>query len=99
MEKTQRESINILSSKLKNIGPALAEKLIKAGIDTPDKLRKTGAKTAFLLIDETGGFCGKHNALYLYALEGAIRDCDWLAIPERIKQEYKDFTRQLRQST
>jgi len=28
---------------------------------------------------------------YLYALEGAIRGCDWLKIPNKIKQVYKEF--------
>ena len=30
----------------------------------------------------TGDSYGDFNAAYLYALEGAIRDCDWLDIPE-----------------
>ena len=61
-----------LANKLRNIGPVVAEKLIDAGIDTPDLLRKIGAKEAFLRIHHTGGFCGKYHAAYLYALEGAI---------------------------
>ena len=35
---------------LPNIGPKLAEHLTKAGIETPEKLRETGAEEAFLRI-------------------------------------------------
>lgn len=85
-----------LAQQLRNIGPVVAQKLITAGIDTPEKLRKAGAKKAYLRIHQSGGFCGKFHAAYLYALEGAIRDCDWLKIPENKKREYKTFTEKLR---
>jgi len=74
----------------------MAAKLIAAGIDSPEKLRRLGARKAFLKLHETGQFCGKYNAAYLYALEGAIRDCDWRAIPERLKSEFKKYTAELR---
>ena len=38
-----KQAIKELSKQLKNVGPKLAEKLIEAGIDTPDKLRQLGA--------------------------------------------------------
>ena len=85
-----------LQKELKNIGPAMAKKLVKAGIDSPQKLKKIGAKKAFLKLYEKGQFCSKYNAAYLYALEGAIRDCDWRAIPKSSKKEYKEFTEKLR---
>ena len=65
------------------------EKLVEAGIDTPAKLRQIGAKEAFTKMYPAGDAYGDFNAAYLYALEGAIRDCDWLEIPESIKEEYK----------
>ncbi len=86
-----------LSKILKNIGPTMAQKLVNAGLDTPEKLKKMGAKKAYLRIHQSGGFCGKFHAAYLYALEGAIMDCDWLKIPENKKREYKEFTEELRQ--
>ncbi len=76
-----------LAKQLRNIGPTVAAKLIMAGIDTPEKLKKYGAKEAFLRIHRSGGFCGKFHAAYLYALEGAITDCDWRKIPEKKKRE------------
>ena len=84
-----------LAKQLRNVGPRLAEKLVAAGIDTPEKLRQIGAKKAFAKMYATGDSYGDFNAAYLFALEGAIRDCDWLDIPESIKQEYKQYARSL----
>jgi hypothetical protein len=42
-----------------------------------------------------GDAYGDYNAAYLYALEGAIRDCDWLEIPEEVKAKYKQYAREL----
>ena len=85
-----------LQQQLMNIGPTMAKKLVAVGIDSPKKLRAMGAKKAFLRIHEQGQFCGEYNAAYLYALEGAIRNVDWRAIPERLKKEYKQYTARLR---
>ncbi len=85
-----------LSKILKNIGPTMAQKLVNAGIDTPEKLRKLGAKKSYLRIHQSGGFCGKFHAGYVYALEGAIANCHWLKIPKSKKEEFKKFTQKLR---
>ena len=87
-----------LSRKLKNIGPKLAQRLVSAGIDTPEKLRAMGATAAFEKMYGHGDRYGDFNAAYLYALEGAIRDCDWLDIPEHVKREYKNYARRLQTS-
>lgn len=87
-----------LAKSLRNIGPTMAKKLINAGIDSPEKLRATGAEKAYIAIWKSGGFCGKFNALYLYALEGAILNIDWLEIPKKRKEEFKAFTENLRES-
>jgi len=84
-----------LANQLRNVGPKLAIKLIEAGIDSPEKLRQLGAKKAFKKMYTAGDSYGDYNAAYLYALEGAIRDCDWLNIPDKIKQEYKEYARNL----
>jgi DNA transformation protein len=80
---------------LRNIGPKLATKLVEAKIDSPEKLRRLGAKKAFDKMYADGDSYGDFNAAYLYALEGAIRDCDWLDIPDTIRQEYKAYARDL----
>lgn len=84
-----------LAKQLRNVGPKLAAKLIEAGIDSPEKLRHIGAKKAFEKMYAAGDSYGDYNAAYLYALEGAVRDCDWLDIPEKIKQEYKKYAQDL----
>lgn len=86
----------ILQRELMNIGPVMANKLINIGVDSPAKLKKMGAKKAFLKLYDNGQFCSKYHAAYLYALEGAIRNCDWRALPEKIKDEYKEYTKRLR---
>ena len=85
-----------LQKELKNIGPVMVKKLVNIGIDSPTKLRKMSAKKAFLKLYEKGQFCSKYHAAYLYALEGAIRGCDWRAIPDKLKEEYKEYTAKLR---
>lgn len=90
--------IKQLSKKLRNVGPRLAEKLLAVGIDTPEKLIDIGAKGAFEKMYKDGDRYGDYNAAYLYALEGAIRNCDWLEIPEEIKQEYKAYAKSLQKN-
>lgn len=84
-----------LVKQLRNVGPKLAAKLVEARIDSPEKLRKLGAKKAFEKMYASGDSYGDFNAAYLYALEGAIRDRDWLEIPYEIKQEYKEYAKRL----
>ena len=78
------------------MAPRWPQKLVKAGINSSEKLRKLGAKKAFLKLYEKGLLFEGYNAAYLYALEGAIRDCDWRAIPEKLKKEFKKYTAELR---
>ena len=89
------KSVKNLAKQLRNVGPKLAAKLIEARIDSPEKLRRLGAKRAFEKMYAAGDSYGDFNAAYLYALEGAIRNCDWLEIPEEIKLEYKAYTQSL----
>ena len=94
-EMTDEKTVKKLAKQLRNVGPSLATKLVAAGIDSPEKLRRLGAKKAFKKMYPAGDSHGDFNAAYLYALEGAIRDCDWLEIPERVKQDSKEFARAL----
>lgn len=43
----EQNTIKELAKQLRNVGPKFAEKLLLAGIDSPEKLRKIGAKVAF----------------------------------------------------
>ncbi len=89
------KTVTDLAKQLRNVGPKLAAKLVEAHIDSPEKLRQLGAKKAFEKMYTTGDSYGDFNAAYLYALEGAIRDCDWLDIPDKIKREYKEYAQRL----
>jgi DNA transformation protein len=89
------KAVKNLAKQLRNIGPKLAEKLIEARIDSPEKLRRLGAKKTFEKMYAAGDSYGDFNAAYLYALEGAIRNCNWLEIPEEIKAEYKAYAQSL----
>ena len=82
--------------RIKNIGPKMAQKLYNAGIYDFDSMVRIGAEDIYLMIDESGGFCGTHHAAYLYAIEGAITNCSWQNIPKFRKDELKEFTRNLR---
>lgn len=93
-----KKKIKKLSKQLKNVGPKLAEKLVEAGIDTPEKLKALGAMQAFNKMYSLGDSYGDYNAAYLYALEGAIRNCDWLDIPDELKGEYKKYAKNLQLS-
>ena len=47
---------------------------------------------------ESGDSYGDFNAAYLYALEGAIQECDWSEIPESQKRDYRDFAKSLQRT-
>ena len=85
-----------LAKQLRNIGPVCSKHLLDVGIDSLAKLKKLGAKQAFLKLCQHPNFAGEYNALYLYALEGAILDCDFRDIPEEKKKQYKELTATLR---
>ncbi len=78
---------NTLSS-LPNIGKVLANKLLEAGIESPEQLRTLGSSAAFIrlkTIDPT--VC--YNMLC--AIEGAIQNCRWHSLDKDKKQELKDI--------
>lgn len=83
---------------LRNIGPACAEQLVTVGITTPEKLRALGAEDAFLKNIRKYTNMNCVNANYLYALYGAIHDLDWRDIPRNKKEEFKQFTKSVREN-
>jgi DNA transformation protein len=74
-------------SALRNLGPASARWLAEAGIRNESDLRALGAVAAYRRV--------KHmrprevTLLMLYALEGALRDMPWNALPEGVKARLK----------
>ncbi len=79
-------------SALPNVGRVLEQLLTEAGITTPEQLRETGAKEAFLrvkLIDPTACI---HM---LYGIEGAIEGVKDSTLSESTKRELREFFRSL----
>lgn len=80
-------------SGMPNVGKVLEQNLIQAGIDTPEQLRKLGAKQAFLRIRAAvdPGAC----VHMLYGLEGAVRGMRDALLPEDAKADLRAFFRSL----
>ncbi len=66
------------TAKLRNIGPKSAAQLRQVGVRTLDDLRTLGSVEAFIKLKRAGF---KPSLNLLYALEGALLDCHWQAIP------------------
>lgn len=75
-------------SKLLNIGKEIERQLIEVGIDTEEKLKKIGAKQAWLKIKAKDS-----SACYnqLCALEGAIEGIRRHNLKEDTKKDLKEF--------
>lgn len=72
-----------------NIGKEMARKLISVGIDSPEKLAKTGARQAFLKLRAT---YPQVCLVHLYALEGAIQNVEFNSLSEDTKKSLKEFS-------
>lgn len=75
-------------SKLPNIGKTVEEQLMQVGINSIDELKKTGAKTAWLKIQEIDESACINR---LMALEGAIRGIKKNQLPDDVKADLKEF--------
>ena len=78
---------------MRNIGGERARKLRAVGIGSREELLEAGAKeTFFRLKIRWPQVCLVH----LYALEGAVRDVDFNALPQETKEDLKTFNDYLR---
>ena len=89
-------------SEMRNLGQAVEKDLNAAGIFSADQVMKLGVEKTFLKmlkgrmkLRRSAKCC---NALYLYAIYGAIYDLDWREIPDFKKKGFKKFTEKLRAS-
>ena len=89
-------------SEMRNLGPAVEKDLAAAGIKTAQQVIDLGAEATFVKMllgrQEIGRSAKCCNALYLYAIHGAIHDLDWRELPENLKIKFKKFTAELRAS-
>lgn len=74
---------------MKNLGAEMARKLEAVGIDSPERLREEGATAAFFRLKT---LCPNVCLVHLYALEGAVRDVDFNALPPETKADLKAFS-------
>ena len=77
---------------LKNIGATTARWLHDVGIHTKADLEEMGAVIAYKVIQHQ---CPqKVNVLLLYALQGALMDIHWNALPPDLKAQLKRDARE-----
>ena len=72
---------------LKNIGETSAQWLHDAGIHTRTDLEEIGAVMAYKVIQHQRP--QKVNIMLLYALQGALMDVHWNALPPDLKAQLK----------
>ena len=89
-------------SEMRNLGPACEKDFNAIGVRTASQLKKLGVEKAFIKMllgrKKLGRSAKCCNALYLYAIYGAIHDVDWRAIPEKKKTEFKALAAEIRES-
>ncbi len=89
-------------SEMRNLGPTSEEDFNAVDIHYAYQIKKLGHLKAFEKMMFGRAIMGKStscvNALYLYAVYGAIHDIDWRNIPEKKKEEFKKHTKKLRKS-
>ena len=72
-------------SEMRNLGSVSERQLKEVDITTPGDLEKLGAVEAWLRLKFVFG--KQINRNFLYAIEGALRDCDWRSLPPEIKSD------------
>jgi hypothetical protein len=89
-------------SEMRNLGPACEKDLNAVGIMTAEQVIKFGTEETFIRMllgrKKIGRSAKCCNALYLYAIHGAIHDIDWRGLPEKKKRQFKEFAAELRES-
>ena len=85
---------------LRNLGPACERDLHSVGIFTAEDIRKLGVEGTFARVIENRMASGTNensiSANYLYAIYGALHDCDWRDIPQQKKTEFKRLAARLK---
>ena len=89
-------------SEMRNLGLAVEKDLNAAGVKSAADVLRLGVEKTFLkMLDgrrKTNRSAKCCNALYLYAIHGAVHGIDWRKVPANKKREYKTWTEKLRAS-
>ena len=72
---------------MRNLGPAMQRMLAEIDISTAADLEIVGAVEAYLRLKFV--FDRRISLNALYAMEAALRDCDWRALDKTVKQRLK----------
>lgn len=73
--------------RLRNLGPKSARMLAEVGIHSESDLRAVGAAEAYARLRLVSAHGLSLNALY--AMYGALMDCDWRSLPPDAKAELR----------
>lgn len=74
-------------AQLRNLGPKTAAKLSEIGIATRGDLEERGVVLAFLQIE--GLYPRWAHIIFLWAMWGALNDCDWREISPETKAQLR----------
>ncbi|KAB2838159.1 MAG: competence protein TfoX [Melioribacteraceae bacterium] len=74
------------TEKIKNLGPVSTKWLNSIDVYTIDDVKKLGPIVIYNMLKAHGY---NVNILMVYALQGAIMDCHWKEIPEKLKKEFQ----------
>lgn len=77
-------------AQLKGLGPKSSKWLAAIDVHTEDDLRRLGAIEAWHRLRFVHGKIITLNALY--AMEAALRDLHWRALPESVKAKLKHYS-------
>lgn len=86
-------------SEMRNIGPACEAHLNAAGIFTEEDIVQLGVEETYERMVAAQMKTGKRVVIhpgYLYAIYGALEDCDWREVPASKKNEFKAICDRLR---
>ncbi len=84
---------------LRNIGKKTAKSLDKMGISDLEEMKKIGTEELFFkYFQSKGGWKSGMCSCWLYAIEGAMTDTDWWKIPDKKKEKFKKYVKDLRNS-
>ncbi|MDA1258501.1 MAG: TfoX/Sxy family protein [Chloroflexi bacterium] len=76
---------------LKNLGPVSSRQLKAVGINTVEQLEAAGPVQAFYLVADL--FPSETSVVFLYALQGALWDVHWNALPPEEKERLRNEAR------
>ena len=78
-------------AEMRNLGPATARMLAEVDIVSEEALRQLGAVAAYHRLKFR---FGRHVTLVaLYAMEAALRDCDWRSLEPAVKDALRQAAR------